>query len=123
MFEALALEKLKLLKRAASGELVDGMGFHKQFGICWHLFAYTKPDELGIDYLNDAFENMGLSRSYPVESQILSDTFTPEQLNFNQGFMFDADTVGGKLRLQLLDDLIKHFTLLVEVEQAEKDLQ
>lgn len=113
MFEALAIEKLEQLKRSVAGEDVKGFSFFPRFGICWHLFANTKENEITHTYLKSAFIALGLDEDYPVETQIYGDGEEAGRAYLYCSNVYDPSTEYGKLRLKLIDDLIQYYTKLL----------
>lgn len=110
MFEALAIEKLEQLKRSISGEDVKGFSFFPRFGICWHLFANTKEQEINSTFLCGVFAEMGLDEDYPVETKLYGNDITrTRQVNWYASNMYDQSTEYGQVRNQLIDDLILYF--------------
>lgn len=106
--------------------LIRGFSFHAGFGICWHVFANTRDQEIKGDYLAPVFVEMGLDREYPVECQIMKNLHEATRLHGELGSMYRLDRLGGKERLDLLDNLVEYFEkkvkLLGEIELTEKDL-
>lgn len=95
----------------------------RQLGICWHVYVHTPPVEvtgIGSDYLEPVFVKMGFDRRYPVESQIESES-SPAVMHISQRDMYDPDSAYGKLRIKLVDELIKYFEK--EIEKTESVLE
>lgn len=83
-----------------------------QNGICWHVFAYTPTIEVsGISNtcLKPVFEEMGLDMDYPVEYQLAGNYLDAACMHWSQRNLYAMDTDPGKLRYQLLCDLIEYF--------------
>lgn len=103
------------LDRDVTYTTINGESFNltRQHGICWHVFAHT-PDssESGIDdeFLQPVFVEMGLDDRYPVEMQLTgNDRQAAVNLHWNQRNLCVMDSEPGKVRYQLICDLIKYF--------------
>lgn len=120
------LEVLNLMKACIDANstyvCIDGKSFnlHKPFGICWHVFAHTPATEIsGIDpeYLEQAFLDMGLKPTLPVESQLQYDALAQWDLHHCTRYdRYDPSTEVGKVRIELLNELIKYFNNVLTTE-------
>lgn len=120
------LEVLNLMKACTDANdtyvCIDGKAFnlHKPFGICWHVFAHTPATEIsGIDatYLEQAFLDMGLSPTLPVESQLKYNSVEQWDLYNSTCYnRYDPSTEVGQVRITLLNELIKYFNNVLTTE-------
>lgn len=120
------LEVLNLMKACIDANstyvCIDGKSFnlHKPFGICWHVFAHTPATEIsGIDpeYLEQAFLDMGLKATLPVESQLQYESADQWNLyNDTRYDRYDASTEVGQTRIKLLNELIQYFENVLTTE-------
>lgn len=120
------LEVLNLMKACFDANdtyvCIDGKSFnlHKTFGICWHVYAHTPAPEIsGIDhtYLEQAFLDMGLKPTLPVESQLQYESVSQWDLHNSTRYdRYNPSTEVGQTRIKLVNDLIKYFNNVLTTE-------
>ena len=98
------LSVLNNIKKCIAGGTVEYFEFDNRFGICYHIKNNT-----GLNYsvLNDYLELLGLDTNYPVEHQVYSDCGDCRNEYLTDTNKFSTETLCGRLRLKLLDDLIE----------------
>lgn len=110
------------IDRGSTYTTINGKSFNlnQKNGICWHVFARTPNSVVsGIDekILMPVFEEMGLYSVYPVEYQISGNDLVASNMYWSQDNRYAMDTEAGKIRYELLCDLIKYFeNILVSSE-------
>lgn len=127
MNKAICAEVVDVLEDLQASVLdiyVPGFEFDSRMGICWHV---AMNSQCGYTFLGKTFTEMGLDDSYPVEHQIYSD-YRDAAAAYREDVhtRYNEQTQTGKLRVQLLDNLVTHFKaklkVLEQVEQTEQDL-
>lgn len=104
----LVLKKMQACVSANDTYHYDGersFNLHESFGICWHVYANTKPDlEIRQSFFGPVFVELGLDPSYPVEISL----GLTEKAFYANSDKYNPGTEEGKARIALIDKLVKY---------------
>lgn len=104
----LVLKKMQACVSANDTFIYNNLGafnLHESFGICWHVYANTKPDlEIRQSFFGPVFVELGLDPSYPVEMSL----GLTEKAFYANSDKYNPGTEEGKARIALIDKLVKY---------------